>query len=172
MNRKRFLLYLAAFVFIIVFGYIIAILPTIQLHQKIKETENRIQSVYLKKQELVSLREELEQLDKISKNNFETDNKQDLLWKRFSNISLENNVRLLGFSEPTTFDVEDGYTAFINKISVQGKFRDLLNFINEIEQVSDLGRVISFDLYTVNDFKINKKYLNATLYVQNVEFKK
>ena len=172
MNRNRFLFYFAALFMVILFGYIIAILPTRQLHKKIAEAENKIQSVYQMKQEFGNLKNELTKLDKICNNDFEAGNRQDVLWKRFSHICIKNKVRLLGFAKPMSFDVDAGYTASINEISVQGKFGDLLNFIHEIEQVSEVGRIISFDLYTVNDFKHNKKYLNATLYVQNVEFKK
>jgi acetolactate synthase small subunit len=91
---------------------------------------------------------------------------QQILLQKISAFSEKENLEILGFNEPHR--IENGDTREETYfIEIKGDFTHILQLINSLEQ-KQLGELISVNFIKKKNYRTNRKYLIAQLYLQKI----
>lgn len=164
-KQKTWLLIVSAAVLFIL-GYSLAITPTIEIFDKIGDKELKIEKAKTADQDILRAQRKLQDLKrKVGK----TSESFELFQKEVLNTVvpfakqkkiLVNEIKLPHKAAKNSYEIQT------LQIECRGSFKSLTQLLDHIQK-ENLGRVCSVDYELRKDYKLKKRFLYATFYIQN-----
>ena len=162
-------LLLLGIVLMMIISYYVALEKTILLREeyisltKQNKASNRIPAT------LVSLKKENDYYTTILKNaNVNNTSVQNNLLRTINGQAKEHNVRVMDINEPHVHQ-KNTTTKITYNFNLEGTFTDIVKIIYKLEEKNSFGTIIHLDFNKRRNFKRNKEYLNAIVYIQQVK---
>ena len=168
-NKKKYILFLVCSIALLIISYSLAFSKTISLRKE-----------YLKKKKSESIYKDIpNQINLLSKKqvyydsilkkfNLNTSSLENNLLKQLNKYADKNNLKIKVFNAPhILLHHQSTYTTY--NFTLEGEFSNLLKVISSIEQSGTFGEVIHIDFKKEIDFRTKRKYLDATVFIQNIQ---
>jgi len=118
--------------------------------------------------ELKKLEDQLFKFEKYSSGELGRNHSLDLLILERATVLTKNmNVKITELPKNESF-TQDGFTISTQALTLEGSFKDLLDFLNQISQEKSVGSICSVDFYNKKDFKRSAAALNMKIFFQTI----
>jgi len=169
--QKRLWITIIISVMVVFFAWKGAFEKTWSLYRQIKRLENSIHSSALiasKKQEIQS---ETEQLNLILGIHDHYLPAEQIFEELVSICDSTGNLRIVNFPDIHTIIV-NSYKITTMFAGVEGNYSNLLKMVYKLERNKKTGRLASVYFRKKKDYRKNKEFLSATIFLQNYELTK
>lgn len=154
------------FVLTIILIYWLALSETITLKYKCKELAEEISNAKDAPKQLFSIRNKLEDLNKIMGKDTLNSDTDPLL--RFLTDSEPNSINLIDLQPLHVFQHQN-YQITTRVAVFEGRFIDLTKFLYHLEKDFNAGKPVSIKYQSETNYKTGKKRLLMTLLIQSVK---
>lgn len=152
-------------------AYKLSISKTIDAWKLTRDLSEKVITLDDAPEKIQQLREQIGVFDNLigssAKDSMET--RQRILEKTGS-FSSENNIMLVNFADPMIVD-KGTYSLETNIVVIEGGFHKLVQYVYNMENNWNPGKVVSTRFFTVKDLKNQEKKLYANVYIQKVKKK-
>lgn len=165
-NKQKNIALVTGFVLMLFISYHFSFKKTVEVHNSVAKLKKDKMLLDNAETEIRSLQFQGRYLDSILESNdlsVENTFHQTLLFK-VSQFAKEHKLKIIESNEPHSFP-SDGSTLLTYTIEVQGSFRDLLLFSNDLEQ-QRLGKLSSLTFTKKRNYRTGRNYLIAKLILQ------
>ena len=120
-------------------------------------------------QQIASLETKIEEIEQVIGKNFNAgcDIQQQIL-EKISNYCIENKLVVKEFPKKLS-SYDQQYMIETNRVVIEGSFTGLLKLLHFLEQDKQIGRVVSVDFQTNQDFKTKRTILTMSIFIQNIK---
>ncbi|MDR1678831.1 MAG: hypothetical protein LBR81_03545 [Prevotellaceae bacterium] len=118
-------------------------------------------------EQIASIEMQLKQMEQLVAHKEPLDLEQTLL-EQVSDFSQKHNLMLIEFPKTNISSYQD-YRIYINKMVVEGNFKNILQFIHNAEQGRKTGKIVSVQFKQAKDIRSKQLYLYAHIYFQNIQ---
>jgi hypothetical protein len=169
--NSRTKLYLLALGLFSVIGlcYLLAFSKTINLRNEYRKLSKEVSYYNHTSNEIYQLNAKRSFYDSILDNmNLNHTTLENNLLRVLNQESQIHNLKVIDFNEPHKFSEEN---SLLNThiFTVQGNFNDILNVIYKLELQGNFGSIIHLKYSKKKDYKLNKDFLTATIFIQNLK---
>lgn len=170
-KKKQFYLLIAGLIFFVLLAYRISISKTFTLRSECREMELKISQFSNARNQISEMESKLINLkSRIGGTLNQNNNFQEKLLEQTGITCDKYKVKLLEFNDEHEYS-QNEYSVKTISLSLQGRFKDILQFIHEIESDQTFCKIVSLNFVSLKDLKTNIKYLKATIYVQSISNK-
>lgn len=164
-NQKTWGLIISAVLLTIV-GYYLAISPTFELQHKINKAEVEIEKAKTASSDVKKATKELAKLEQMVG---QTSASFEIFQKELLNAVVpfadENHIKVTEIKLPHLAQ-KNTYEVQTLQIVCKGNFEQLSRLLDHIQR-NNIGRVCSVNYELKKDYKLKKRFLYATFYIQN-----
>jgi len=164
-KQKTWLLVISSSILLFI-GYKVAIIPTFKIQSSISLKQSKIEKAKTAQVDILKAQSQLTQLKtKVGK----TSETFELFQKEILNsvvpFAKENDVLINEIKHPHKAS-KNGYEVQTLQIECRGGFSNLTKLLNHIQK-ENIGRVCSVHYELRKDYKLKRRFLYATLFIQN-----
>ncbi|MCB0395291.1 MAG: hypothetical protein KDD36_01480 [Flavobacteriales bacterium] len=164
-KRKLQLLWIGAAAFAVL-AYFLAVRNTVNLASEVREAEQMIEQARNAPRKLEVLESRLSCLNQ-QMGKYASGVNQDQILASVATFCADHNLILASFPAGTE-TVRGDLNMITYKVTVQGKFNDLMQLAYMLEKDGSKGHVSSLQFQVVEDVRSKRSYLMASIYLQNI----
>ncbi len=165
--RQKYFLLLAILALSVIAIYSLAIKRTISVIGEHQDLQQKMELLKDAPGQIAAIETQLNQMEQLVANKEPLDLEQTLL-EQVTAFSQNHHLTLIEFPK-TNVSLYQDYQIYINKIVLEGNFKDIVQFIYNAEQQRKTGEIASVQFKSTKDIRSKQKYLYAYLYFQNIQ---
>ncbi len=160
--KHKYFLLLAILVLAAIVTYSLAIKRTIVTIGEHRDLLHKTELLKDAPEQIADISMQLQQMEQLLANKEPLDLEQMLL-EQITDFSQQYNLTLMEFPKTNISSYQD-YGIYINKMVVEGNFKNILQFIYNMEQQRKVGKIASVQFKTTKDIRTKQMYLYAYIY--------
>lgn len=164
-NRIIFLGIAAVFLFFLI--YQLAISETVMAHRKLKDAQKQLLLIEKAPEEIALIRTKLDKFDAAVGGDMDTVYRNEPLLEFLSFVCRKNQTILADYLSPHIYN-QDEFVIETKTAVIEGRFLDLINTLNEVEQGYMHGKTVSAGFQLKEDLKSGQRRLFLTIFMQSV----
>lgn len=165
--KHKYFLLLAVLVIAAIAVYSLAIKRTMTAIGEHRDLQHKMELLKDAPEQIASIEAQLKQMDQLVANKEPLDLEQTLL-EEVTDFSQKHNLTLIEFPQTNISSYQD-YQIYINKVVIEGNFKNILQFIYHAERQRKTGKIASIQLKRTKDIRTKQMYLYAYIYFQNIQ---
>ncbi len=166
--RKQFLAYSLSYILILLFVYIIAFKPTLNLKKDCKKKEATVAALVSAPQRIKLTTSRLNQINnQFSNVSTQGSITRDLILDEISEYCDKNKLTITDYPE-SHFSKSNMFEIETNRMVVTGNFKGLVKLINHLETRASFGRIVAVNLFSEENRKTKRTSLFLELFIQNI----
>ncbi|MBI9034076.1 MAG: hypothetical protein JEZ03_06375 [Bacteroidales bacterium] len=146
----------------------LSISKTVDVYNQIQQIEQRVAQATTNKNSAQGIEQELAHYEGLLLNDTANINvRHHTLLEFTSDFCEQNNLMLISMHQPEIIAADD--VKYIrNQLSLQGSFKDLLQYIHTLEKQKGISNIISVDFQLKKDMRKKNEKLYATIVLQDI----
>jgi hypothetical protein len=166
-HKQKYFLLLAMLTVSAIAVYSLAIRQTISCIGEHKDLLQKMELLKDAPEQIAVIEMQLKEMEKLVAGKEPLDLEQTLL-EQITGFSKKNNLTLIEFPRTNISTYQD-YSIYINRIVLEGSFKNLLQFVHNAELERKTGKIASVQFKSSRDIRSKQTHLYAHIYFQNLQ---